>query len=599
MRRLLKMGKKKQGAAGNTFSAAQLQSRINKISKKLEKSGIFGIRVSQFRESVLLEGQLDKWKDKITAGKAAVGYGFKGVLNDITIKDLVQDDWNKPSFSNNSLEGEHFDVVIIGGGVTGCAILRTLSKYDIRAAVFEKESDVAMHASSRNDGMVHPGFAAKPGSKKAAYNVRGNQAYTQLTKELKVPLIRPGSIFLFSSPLLKLILPVLKVRSKMNGVPGCKYFSTKEIVKRNPYLGKKCYGGFFMPTAGQLNPYRLVIALAEHAIENGSEVYLETIVESMTMQKGIKSESTIHEIKTNRGNVTADVVINAAGVWADRIAEMADDRFYSIHYRKGTDLIMDVKTDRFLGNMMAMPDLSQRKSTSKGGGLVKTVEGNVLVGPTAVEQPYREDFSTEIGELKDLFGHISLIPKISKKDIITYFSGIRAATWEEDFVIEPSSRVDNFIHVAGIQSPGLASAPAIAEDVAAFAIEILSRTKKVEPDSGYNPERKSNIPEPRFMDDKQRDDLVKQDSSYGRIVCRCEEISEGEIRDAIHSPLPVYTVDGIKRRARAGAGRCHGGFCAPRVLEILSRESGVPIEQLTKKGNGSFLFYGKTKEEAQ
>lgn len=514
-------------------------------------------------------------------------------MNDLEAVSASQDDWHKPEISDLSLDGEEFDVVIIGGGVIGCSILRELTRYNIRAAVFEKESDVAMHASSRNDGMIHPGFAATPGSLKAAYNVRGNHAYTKLAQELGVPLIRPGSILLYGSLLIRMLNPLLKKRAVKNRVPGCRYMSRKEIEKRNPHLGQRCWGGFFMPTAGQLNPYRLVIALAENSIENGGEVHLETLVESMELESG-----RITSLKTNRGRVKAKVVINAAGVWADRIAAMADDRFYSIHYRKGVDLILDVKTDRFLNNFMAMPDLVQRKSTTKGGGLVKTVEGNILVGPTADEQPMREDYTTEMASVRQLFDHVDLIPELGKKDIITYFSGIRAATWEEDFIIEPSKQLDNFIHVAGIQSPGLASAPAIAEDVSGYAVNMLEKRISVTPRGDFDPIRRCRIPDPSSMSHEELNQLVHRDPAYGRIVCRCEQISEGEIRDAIHSPLPSLSLDGIKRRARAGAGRCHGGFCAPRVLEILSAESGIPITDMTKKGAGSFLFFGETKQEA-
>ncbi len=577
---------------------------LKKIRKKLQKAGFDKIEANIFRKSVQLTGEVDSWDKKVTAGFLAVSPYFKGVLNDLTVPNLVQDDWKIPTVTDTVLDGQHFDVVIIGGGVTGASILRELSRYDLRIALFEKESDVAMQTSSRNDGMIHPGFAAHPGSLKAYYNVRGNAAYPQLCKELGIPMVNPGSVMLFKTPLYKLIVPFLKQRAKKNGVPGCRYLSRKEIEKQNPYLAKRCYGGFFMKTASQLSPYGLVVALAENAIENKAEVYLNTLVDSMELQDlpqkegDLKSSyvNQITKIKTNRGCATAGIVINAAGVWADRIAQMADDRFFSIHYRKGTELILDLKTEQYLQNMMAMPNILQKGRTSKGGGLVKTVEGNVLVGPNAFEQPMREDFSTDIESVKELSKHVELNSKLSSRDIITYFSGIRAATWEEDFVIEPSERVENLIHVAGIQSPGLASAPAISKAVVSMATEMLSRKKEVKEREDFNPIRQHVIPNVNKMSREEREALIQKDPAYGRIVCRCEAISEGEIRDAVRSPLPANSVDGIKRRARAGAGRCHGGFCMPRVLEILSKESGVPIEDLTRKGDGSFLFFGRTKE---
>ena len=438
--------------------------------------------------------------------------------------------------------------------------------------------------------MVHDGFAAKPGTKKAEYNVRGNRAYTQVTEELDVDFFRPGSLLLLSSPFSKLLIPFLKDRARKNDVDGYEYMSRKKVAQREPNLTEKQYGAFFLPSGGVMSPYKMVIAYAENAAANGAEIFFNTAVTGFDLE-GKK----IARVKTNRGTCRAGVVINAAGIWADTIAEFADDRFFSLHGRKGTDAILDLKTGQFQSTNAAMPAIiSQKSSTTKGGGLVLTPEGNILVGPTAKEVPEREDYSTEPEDMDGLQHHINLNDKLNRSQVITYFAGIRACNYEEDFIIEPSEEVANLVYAAAIQSPGFASAPAIAEDITKMTVEILREEKTVSEKSNFNP-RRTAPPQLKEMPLDERAKLVQENPAYGRIVCRCEEISEGEIRDALRSPLPVTTIDGIKRRARIGAGRCHGGFCTPRVLEIMAEELGTDVKDLTKMGSGSEIFYGLTK----
>ena len=446
------------------------------IRKALKKARIAGVEAHEWRDSVVLTGRVNSWDEKIQAGYAAANKGYKGVVNDISVEGVATDEMSIPSIRDSLLEGRQFDVAVIGGGVIGSAIVRELSRYDISTALLEKEEDLAVHTSSRNDGMIHPGFAASPGSLKAHYNVRGNRAYTKLCSELSVELKRPGSLILFSNPLMKLLLPLLKARAKKNGVDGYRYLSKKEVKRLEPNITPRQHGAFFLPSTGILSPYKLTIALAENAVENGVEVFLNTAVLGFEM-----AENHIARIKTNRGDLDASVVINAAGIWADRIAGYADDRFFSLHGRKGVEAILDTKTGQYQRRVTAMPSIFQTGSKTKGGGLVITTEGNLLVGPTAEEVPYRELYTTEQKDIDKLMRHIKLNTRLDISDIITYFAGIRACTYEEDFIIEASEHVDNLVHAAGIQSPGLASAPAIAEDISRIALDILKGKREVQP----------------------------------------------------------------------------------------------------------------------
>jgi glycerol-3-phosphate dehydrogenase len=566
-----------------------MKRNLKAVKRALRKARIEGVEAHEWRHSVVLTGRLSSWDEKIRAGYAATKKGYKGVVNDVEVEGVETDEMSIPSIRDNTLEGTYFDITVIGGGVIGSAIARELSRYNISIALLEKEEDLAVHASSRNDGMVHPGFAASPGSRKAHYNVRGNRAYTRVCSELGVELKRPGSMILFSNPFMRLLLPLIKARARKNGVDGYKYLSKREVKELEPNITPRQHGAFFLPSTGILSPYKLTIALAENAVENGADVFLNTVVLGFEMEG-----NHITKIRTNRGDISTAVVINAAGIWADKIAEYANDRFFSLHGRKGVEAVLDTKTGQYQRRVMAMPSLFQTSSKTKGGGLVITTEGNLLVGPTAEEVPYRELYTTEQKDIDKLMKHVKLNTRLDISDIITYFAGIRACTYEEDFIVEASEHVDNLVHAAGIQSPGLASAPAIAEDISRIAVDILKNTKDVQLNEKFNPHRRTN-PELKNLPLEERAHYIKENPAYGRIVCRCEEISEGEIRDSLRSPIPVTTLDGLKRRARVGAGRCHGGFCTPRVLEIMAEELHIQMTDITKKGDHSEFFYSETK----
>ena len=563
------------------------------MKRRKKKAVLSGISITETENSLVLFGEADDWTEKLSAGTAAAKLTKKPIVNRIVCRN--GEDPGGICMPMNLTPEEFdgvYDAVIVGGGVVGAAVLRELSKWKLKTLLIEKECDLAFHASGRNDGMIHPGFAAKPGSKKAYYNVRGNAMYTQLTKDLKVPFVRQGSMILLAHPLYRLVVPYMLYRAKKNGVPGCRYVSKKELKKIEPNFACRAAGAFLMPTSGQLFPQKLVCALAENAVRNGDEVRLETAAADFRFEG-----NRIVEVVTNRGVIKTKAVINAAGGWADVVAAKAGDPFFTLHFRKGEDLILDKKAGAFIKKIYAMPRLSQLKSKSKGGGLVPTVEGNVLVGPTAHEVCSRDDYSTHADDIEELGKHIRLNGKLSAGQIITYFAGIRACSYHEDFIVEPSKRIGNLFHLAAVQSPGLASAPALAEEAAKWLIALLSEKEPVRPNENFNPVRNDRRYDFDLMNEEEKDAFLKENPLYGKVVCRCEQVSEGEIRDVLRgSPAPM-TLDGIRHRARAMTGRCHGGFCTPRIVKIMTDELNLKVTEVYKKNRLSPLFFGETKGE--
>lgn len=568
-----------------------MSSLLKNIEKQLQIHVAPGITCTEQQQAIVIEGLVNSWDQVIAAGKRAAKKGFKGVVNKLQVKDLVLPPIKKPLQRDEALQGKQVDVLIIGGGVIGSAIARELSKWKVSILLVEKEEDLAMHTSSRNDGMIHPGIEPKPGSKKAIFNVRGNEMYTRIAKELDVPLRRSGTVAVFDDKLIKFGFPVLKLRGLQNGVKGIRLLSKKEVLEREPYVTSNITGGIFFPSTAILSPYKMTIAFAENALMNGAEVSLNTIVLSLKTEK-----NRILSVDTNRGTLYPKIVINAAGVYADQIAAMAKDQFFTIHPRKGQILLLDKKKASIVNSVISKPSLINVKGVTKGGGIVKTIEGNILIGPDAYEQPYREDYSTNSANIEGLISkHFPLVPNLSPSDIITYFAGIRASTYEEDFIIERSENIPNLIHAAGIQSPGLASAPAIAEEIEKITCTALRELMDLKPKTDWNPIRKG-IPELNKLSQEERNALIKNRPDYGTIVCRCEEISKGEILDAVRSPIHCQTVDGVKRRVRASLGRCQGGFCTPYIVKILQEETKLSINEITKKGNSSCILSAETKK---
>jgi len=565
---------------------------IQKITKKLKEAGFAGISVSQKLGGVLLCGELDDYEDILACGKLAIDKkDSRGVINDIKLKGYIPAPMRVSPVCDKLYEGRTPDVLIVGGGIVGCAIARELSRYDISVMLAEKEYDVATGQSSRNDGMIHAGIDLKPKSIKVKYNMRGNKLYDTLSKELNVPINKVGQYVLLTEKWQKLLYPVVVLRARKNNIP-IRYVKQEELDRKIRKIGYR-FGAMFFAGAGIVSPYLMCVALAENAVKNGAEICLNTAVLSIENKDG-----KVVSVTTNRGTVYPKVLVNAAGVFSDVIAEQAGDRHFTIHPRKGVEAILDKKAARITDSVVgrfAMKSSSGKQHT-KGGGIVRTIDGNVLIGPSAIEVPDREDESTTCESLDEvLVKQQGLSGELTRGDIITYFAGTRAATYEEEFVIEKSPYVKNLVQAAGIQSPGVTAAPAIAEDIARFCAEILSETKKVEKKKDFDPIRKG-IPCVKELPIEERAALIKKNPDYGVIVCRCEEISKGEILDAIRSPIPATTLDGIKRRVRAGMGRCQGGFCSPVITRMIAEETGCGLLQVSKKGEGSELLTGFTKE---
>ena len=565
-----------------------MADRLKKVQKALRKKDLGGIECTEVRNCIRLEGEMDSWTDIVMAGKTAAKFGYKGVLNDISLKGFDEPAIRAPKTTDSSLEGVEPDVMIIGGGVIGCSIARELTKYQLNVLLVDKESDVAMQASSRNDGMIHPGIASHPGTLRGEMNVRGNAMYTQICKDLSIPFERWSNLILYSDRFFGFASSfVFAEREKKLGIEGHKV-SLEKLHEIEPNITDKAIGAFEFPSSGVLSPYKLTVAFAENAVENGAKVSLDTIVTGMTVEGG-----KITAVKTNRGTVRPKAVINAAGTFSDKIAEMADDRFFTIHPRKGHLAILDKKQGPLVQRSMGLIGLSQAFSDTKGGGVMRTIDGNVLVGPDAFEQPYREDFSTKRENVDVMLNkHLPLIKGFSKADVITYFAGVRAATYEEEFIVEGSERVENLIHAAGIQSPGLASAPAIAEDITKITVDRLSKVMEVKKNDSFNPRRRvTPVMAKLSLEEKQA--AIAANPDYGIVVCRCEGISRGEIIDAINSPVPATSIDAIKRRVRPGMGRCQGGFCMPLVTGIICEQTGMKPSEVTKSGEGSELLFEK------
>lgn len=552
-----------------------------KVSKILAKKGYVGVRAEDFGGAVRLSGETDSWEAALEAGRLAVNKKrSRGVVNDIVPKGFSPEPARLPGITDKSLDGFETDVLVIGGGIVGAAIARELTRYAVKVAVVEKEYDVATAQSARNDGMIHAGIDLKPDCKKVKYNVRGNKMYDALSKELDVPIERPGQLVLYTARWQKYLFPFIKLRGARNGIPV--YPVSPEGVKeyvREPGLN---YGGFMCPSAGVVSPYLMTIALMENAAHNGAEVFVDTAVTGMELKGG-----KIVSVATNRGIIYPKVVINAAGVFSDKIAEMAGDRHFTIHPRRGVEAVLDKKAYPKAKCVVGKFVISGSSGSghTKGGGVIVTIDRNLLLGPSARECAERENEATTREELDEVFEKQSrLAPEVKRSDIITYFAGTRAATYEEDFVVEKSEVTSNFIQAAGIQSPGVTAAPAIAEDAARWAVrEVLGELRK---NPSFDPYRKG-IPVVREMDKEARAKLIAENPDFGEIVCRCEEISKGEIIAALHTPLKVDSVDAVKRRVRAGMGRCQGGFCQPSVVKIISEELGIPPEKVGKKGAGS------------
>ena len=476
-----------------------------------------------------------------------------------------------------------YDAVIIGGGVTGCAVARYLSRYRLNFCLLERGEDVCVGTSKANSAIVHAGFDAAPDTKKAYFNVRGSAMMENLSRELDFSYRRNGALVLCFD---KNDLPHLRElhqRGKRNGVSGLEILWADALYQKEPALAADVYAALYAPTSAIVCPFGLTIALAENAKANGCEFRFDTAVQSIERRGG---HFVLH---TSNGDVESRVVINAAGVYGDILHNQLCENKIEITPRRGEYCLLDRKD----GGLVNRTIFQLPGALGKGILVTPTVHGNLLIGPTAADQQGRDDTATTAEGLDFAINTASRsVANLPMRDVITSFSGLRAHLTRggDDFIVGESA--DGFFEAVGIESPGLSSAPAIGEYLSDAVAEKLNLLKK----DNFIPTRK-DIPHLRNMDFAARQKLIADDPAYGNIICRCEEISEGEIVEAIRRG--GRSLDGVKRRVRAGMGRCQGGFCSPKVLSLLSRELGVDETELTKSGGDSRVVSGKTKEVAK
>ena len=566
--------------------------KLSKLQKKLRAAYGGKYAVTQADGVRTVTGESADWAE-IVAVCAMAADRKRGlhVVNDVRFTGAEIAPMRLPALRDRALDGRTPDVLIIGGGISGASIARELTRRQLDVLLVEKESDLAIQASGRNDGEVHPGIDLGRGSLKHHYIIRGNRMFDRVCGELEVPFKRCGQYVCFEQAALK---PVIRAyvwkRRHIDGIDDSVVISGKELLRREPQFNPSFKFAIYNPMAGCVCPYGLTIAYGENAVQNGAQISLNTAVTGMTVEDG-----RITAVETTRGTLRPKVVINAAGVFAEEVARMAGDRFYSIHPRRGTNSILDKKAGGLLSSIASIKKLEVNSGHTKGGGLLNTVHGNILAGPDAVETWEKENYATDRSSIETVFTkQKGTAPALTERDIITYFTGVWAANFEEDFVIEPGRKTKNLIHCACIQSPGLNNAPAVAEDVAAMAVQLLGGPDAVPENPAFDPHRKG-VPTLRDLPPAERAAYIEKNPDYGEIVCRCEEVSKGEILDALNAPLCVPTVDGVKRRVRPGMGRCQGGFCSPLVMQIIAAHQGIPLSDVTKKGGGSVLTCGETK----
>lgn len=575
----------------------QMGNIYKKVKKITLKKGYKNINIHFENNIVYLKGKIKSYKDYIDIGRD-VGKikNVKGVVNNLIFKNNS----NQIKKPTNEEFIDKVDVIIIGGGVVGCSIARELSRYKLEIMLLEKKGDVGCGTTKANNAMVHTGIGEKNNTLKQELCLKGCRMFEKLSKELKFPYKKNGllilltkdslnkiripkfiSIFLISS-----IIPYyIKFKGKKLGIP-LKIIRKKQLIAMEPKITSKSLVAIYSPTYGITCPNLFTIALAENAIKNGVKFLLNTEVVDIE-----KIENKIKYVITNRGIIKTKYIINAAGLNVDEIADMANAREYTIHPKKGATIIFDKKISDLVNHNISIVNFP-REEHYKGGGAITTLDGNIQWGPTILETYDKNDTSVSTSDINKIINSYSpIFDYFPKNSVINYFSGIRACTFTEDFIIKPAYKTEEFIHIAGIQSPGLTAAPAIAEMI----INILKNIGlKLEEKSDFNLCNNKKIVF-RDLNDEEKNNLIKKNSNYGKIICRCEQITKGEVLDAIHSKIPSINLDSIKRRTRVGMGRCQGGFCLPNIVKIIAEETKIKGEDILKNEKGSNLFIGKSK----
>lgn len=476
-----------------------------------------------------------------------------------------------------------FDVIIVGCGVVGAATAYELSKYKLKIAVLESENDVATGTSKANSAIIHAGYDPEPGTLMAKLNVRGNALAAEICEKLDVPFKRIGSLVLAFSDCELEHINNLYSRGQENGVPGMKLLSADEVREIEPNISQTVLGALLAPSAGIVNPWEFTLAMAETAVTNGAEIHLNSPVTRI-----IKRENSFL-LETRQNEVfEAKYVFNAAGIHGGAVHALIGGGDYSIAPVRGQYYLLD----KAQGDLVNHVVFQCPTSAGKGVLVSPTVHGNLIVGPN-YEPIEGESKATTVHGLDNVMSSSKKsVPGINFRDNIRNFAGLRACGDRDDFIIEESPRAKGFFNLVGIKSPGLSAAPAIGE----AAAELLKN-------AGVSPERREDYHDKRRvlrfkeLADSEKQQLIEQNARFGRVICRCETITEGEIVNALHSPIPAVSIAGVKRRCNAGMGRCQGGFCSPRVCEIIARELNIPRLEVDEDCRGSFILTGETKGE--
>lgn len=580
-----------------------LQERVTEMLRQTFPGENITAVVDQ-RNIVRLSGEVKKYQTIIDIGHAVANVGnVRNVVSEMTVEgmEIPHKDYD-PIIKKGRAQGviDEADVVIIGAGITGCGIARELSKYNLKIVVVERGDDVASGSSKSNNGCIHHGMDCKPGTLKTEMNIKGNRRYSDWDRELNINLLRCGSIEVVTSfeDMPRLYERFEKgLKNKVDGIEMVDAARAYEIEPALKTEGIPVIAGLHMPSFGVVETPYVCVALAENAAMNHVKFLFEHTVGDIEVKDG-----KVQSVVTDKGIIRTRYVVNAAGMYADDIAKMAGDQIYTIHNRRGTIVIFDkatpptYKTETLILSDM---DMKGKDKESKGGGLHTTPEHNLLAGPSAKEVPDKEDTETSQADLDYVERANMIDPHNPKGNIIKIFGGARPADFKEDFTIEMSEVTKGFIHAACIQSPGVASAPAIADRVVDILLnDCREKGINVKIREDYNPYRERPV-EFRHMSREEQEKLIEKDPRYGRIICRCESVTEGEILDVLKSPVLPTSITAIKNRTRAGMGRCQGGFCQPRVLEILARELGKDLTEINLRGEGSNILDQCNRKEGE
>ena len=477
---------------------------------------------------------------------------------------------------------KQYDVLIIGAGVTGALIARNLSKYQLNVALLDKENDVGNLTSNANSAIIHSGYDPVPGTNKAKFNVLGNKMFDEICEQLDVPFYRVGSLTVALYDEQLPLLKELEERSKVNGVP-VQLLNAEEVKAMEPNINPDVKGALLAPTAGIIDPFNFVVHAVENAVDNGVELFLNEEVIS------IKKENDLYFVKTKKNEYLTKVVINAAGCFADKMAAMVEPIDWKITPRKGEYFVLDhYKAGLVNHTIFPLP-------SEKGKGILVTMtsSGNYLVGPSSEPTQEPDDYSTDSFTLANVRKQATdMVPSIPFNQVIRVFSSLRPTCTRHDFIIEYSKNDKFFINVAGIESPGFVSSPAIGQYVVEELVKPLISLKEKD---NYNPcVRKYK----RLYYAMQNDDYssINKEEDYGQIICNCEKVTLGEIMDVLSRSVPPHSIKALKRRTRAGFGKCQGGFCQPRVTLLLAKHYGISPLEVSYDGENSKVLLERIKE---